>query len=140
MQPQEPQPLLASRSQFSDLDGLAMAGALMTLVGFFDLVNGTAAMLKATYIVDHLIVGDIVTWGVIMASVGILAMLMVFPLGLGHRWAAAGAVVVTLASTILQVNCLRGPTAWSILMLVSDVVLVGLLAAFAWPATRQSGS
>ena len=139
MQPQEPQTVLAGKSQFSDLDGLAMAGALMTLVGFFDLVNGIAAMLKSTYIVDHLIVGDIVTWGVVMACVGILAMLVVFPLGHGYRWAVAAAIVVALASTILQVNCLRGPTAWSILMLVSDVVLVGLLAAFAWPAS-QSGS
>jgi hypothetical protein len=116
-----------SRSRHTASDALCAAAALMVLVGFFDVVNGLGALIKSTYIVDHLFVGSLTAWGVVMLCVGLVQMLLAFPLGLDFRWPMGASLVIVAAGTVLQINCLNGVTAWSVLLLVGDLVILALL-------------
>jgi hypothetical protein len=121
----------AGRTGFSAADGIALAAALTVLVGFFGIVNGFAGIIKSTYIVNSLLVGSPVAWGVVVLVVGVLQLLVAYPMGLPQRWAVAGGTALTLASAVLNVNVLGDTPGWAILLLIGDAAILVLIILFA---------
>jgi hypothetical protein len=121
----------ARRRRVSAVDGISAAAALTVLVGFFGIVNGFSGTIKATYIVNSLHVGDPVAWGVVMIVVGVLQLLVAYPMGQPRRWALAGGAALAVANAVLVIDLLGDSSYWAILLLIGDAVILGLVALFA---------
>jgi hypothetical protein len=121
----------ARAPRVSTADGMSAAAAVTVLVGFFGVVTGFSGIVKSTYIVNSILVGNPITWGVVMLVVGVLQMLVAFPMGQPRRWAVAGAALLAVAGGVLNVNVLGGAPGWAILLVAADVVILFLLGVFA---------
>jgi hypothetical protein len=107
------------------------AGVLMVVVGVGDLLNGIAAVARDTVYVEtpgYLYELDLTAWGWI--HVGLGALLVVTGIGVVKGWMWARLSGLGLAALSLTANFLFLPyaPAWSIVIIVIDVVIMWALA------------
>jgi hypothetical protein len=129
----------AGRPGISAAGAIAAAAAFTVLVGFFGVVNGFAGLIKSTYLVNALAVGNPIAYGWVALIVGVLQLLVAYPMGQPRRWALAGGAALAVASLVLTVNLLGEITAWAILLLIANVVILGLVAMFGRQAIEELG-
>jgi hypothetical protein len=127
----------AGRAGVDAADGIAAAAALTVLVGFFAIVNGFAGIIKSTYIVNAIVVGDPVPWGILILVVGVLQLLVAYPMGQPRRWALAGGTLLAIANGVLTANVLGGADGWAILLLIADAAALVLIVLFARRAVEE---
>ncbi len=129
----------AGHARLSPGTGLAAAAALTVLVGFFAIVIGFSGVVKADFVTEAILVGSPIAWGWVTVAVGVLQLLVAYPMGQPRLWALAGAVPLAIANGVLTANLLGQITAYVILLLLGDaliLVLVALSAAGQWRRWR----
>ncbi|HVW43374.1 MAG TPA: hypothetical protein VHC18_18700 [Amycolatopsis sp.] len=103
------------------------AGAMMILLGVFNVIEGLVALFNDKYYVlgpEGLLVFDITGWGWVHLIIGALAVVAGFALFTGALWARITAVVLAAVNAIAQLTFLSAYPVWAIIVIALDVVVI----------------
>jgi hypothetical protein len=107
---------------------ILFAGTMLVLVGIFHVIQGFVALFRdEVYVVGKrgLVVNvDYTAWGWVHIIGGLVAVLAGFCLMRGQLWARILAVVVALASAVVNVAFLPAYPLWSAMMIGLDVLVI----------------
>ena len=115
--------------------GLGMvvfAGALLALIGFFNLLDGIVAIAKSSFFIGsaHYVVGDLRAWGWVMTIFGAVQLLAAAGVFLGNQLARWFAVAVVGLNAIAQMFFIPAYPFWSLLIIAADIVALWGLCAY----------
>ena len=127
----------------TDEDGrglLLFAAVLLGVLGFFNLLDGIAAINRSTIFVDNAlyVVGDLRAWGWVMAIIGGLMLLAAVGVMAGNQIARWFGVMVVSLNLIAQMFFITAYPVWSITIIAVDVIALCALCAFGGKGTRQN--
>ena len=115
--------------------GLGMvvfAGVLVALIGFFNLLDGIAAIAKSSFFIGsaHYVVGDLRAWGWVMTIFGAVQLLAAVGVWAGNQLARWFAVAVVALNAIGQMFFIPAYPFWSLMIIAVDVVALWALCAY----------
>ena len=115
--------------------GLGMvvfAGALVALIGFFNLLDGIVAIAKSSFFIGsaHYVVGDLRAWGWVMTIFGAVQLLAAVGVFMGNQLARWVAVAVVGLNAIGQMFFIQAYPFWSLLIIAADIVALWALCAY----------
>jgi hypothetical protein len=115
--------------------GLGMvvfAGALLALIGFFNLLDGIAAIAKSSFFIGsaRFVVGDLRAWGWVMTIFGAVQLLAAAGVFMGNQLARWFAVAVVGLNAIGQMFFIPAYPFWSLLIIAADIVALWGLCAY----------
>lgn len=108
------------------------AGIVMVLVGIFQIIAGVVALLNSGYYLvpaSNLAVAvSYPVWGWVHLAVGIVILVTGFGVMTGQTWARVIGIVLAGLSAIVNLGFLAAFPAWSVIVIVLDVVVIYALA------------
>lgn len=108
-------------------------GAMMVMLGSFHVIQGLVALFNDEYYLvgkNGLLVHiDITGWGWIQIVVGVVVGLAGLALFRGAMWARVLAVILALASAIVNLGFLAAYPIWSAIMIALDVLVIYAVTA-----------
>ena len=115
--------------------GLGMvvfAGVLLAVIGFFNLLDGIAALANSNIFIGnaHYVVGDLRTWGWVMTIFGAVQLLAAAGVFMGNQLARWFAVAVVGLYAIAQMFFIPAYPFWSLLIIAADIVALWGLCAY----------
>lgn len=120
-----PQPMTGRRSAW--LGWIWFGGAMMILLGAFNVIEGLVALFNDEYYVvgpEGLLVFDLTGWGWIHLSIGALAIAAGVGLFSGAAWARFAAVVLATINAIAQLAFLSAFPVWATVVIALDVIVI----------------
>jgi len=102
---------------------LDLAGILLFLVGFFNIIDGVSAISGSKYTSSNVLFADLKAWGWFFLIVGIVQLLAGWAVMKGANWAAIVGMVTAFVNAISQISASHTFTVWA-LTIVAMVVLV----------------
>jgi hypothetical protein len=111
---------------------IVFAVALLVTVGFFNLIDGIAAIANSHIFIAnaHYVVGDLRLWGWIALILGTLQIIAAIAILAGSQAARWFAVVVIGLNTIGQMLFIPAYPFWSLLIIALDIVALWGLCAY----------
>jgi predicted membrane metal-binding protein len=111
---------------------IVFAVALLVTVGFFNLIDGIAAIANSHVFIAnaHYVVGDLRAWGWIVLILGVLQLIAAVAILAGSQAARWFAVVVIGLNAIGQMLFIPAYPFWSLLIIAVDVVALWGLCAY----------
>ena len=108
------------------------AAVLLVLLGFFNLIDGIAAIANSHVFVGnaHYVFGNLRTWGWITLILGVVQLLAAAGVYLGNQVARWVAVAVLGLNAIDQMFFLPGYPFWSLTIIAADIVAIWGLCAY----------
>ncbi|HVX20329.1 MAG TPA: hypothetical protein VHB02_03170 [Acidimicrobiales bacterium] len=114
------------------------AGVLFVVVGAFNFIDGIVAIANAHYLSDHLVFGDLRSWGWTMLILGIIVFLVGLAILAGQAWAGWVGIVLAALNAIGQLLFLPAYPFWSVITIALDVVVIYGLAVYATTPAEPS--
>ena len=110
---------------------VVFAGVLVALIGFFNLLDGIAAIAKSSFFIGgaHYVVGDLRAWGWVMTIFGAVQLLAAAGVWAGSQLARWFAVAAVGLNALGQMFFIPAYPLWSLLIIAADVVAVWGLCA-----------
>ncbi|WP_433179598.1 DUF7144 family membrane protein [Actinoallomurus sp. CA-150999] len=111
---------------------LTFAGILVIVTGFFNLIDGLVALLRADYylVADRdLLILNFTTWGWIWLILGAIQIIVGAGILAGRMWARAAGVVLAVLAALGHLVFLRAFPVWSVLVIAFCVIVVYALTA-----------
>jgi len=111
---------------------IVFAVALLVTVGFFNLIDGIAAIANSHVFIAnaHYVVGDLRAWGWVVLILGVLQVIAALAILAGSQAARWFAVVVIGLNAIGQMLFIPAYPFWSLLIIAVDVVALWGLCAY----------
>jgi hypothetical protein len=111
---------------------IVFAVALLVTVGFFNLIDGIAAIANSHVFIAnaHYVVGDLRAWGWVVLILGALQVIAAVAVLAGSQAARWFAVVVIGLNAISQMLFIPAYPFWSLLIIAVDVVALWGLCAY----------
>ncbi|HEY5358180.1 MAG TPA: hypothetical protein VIJ82_10980 [Streptosporangiaceae bacterium] len=111
---------------------MAFASVVLAMVGFFNLLDGIAAISRSHVFVAnaHYVIGNLRTWGWVVMILGILLLVAAGGVLTGNPAARWFAVIVVGLNAIGQMFFLASYPFWSILIIAVDVVVLYALCTY----------
>jgi hypothetical protein len=111
---------------------IVFAVALLVTVGFFNLIDGIAAIANSHVFIAnaHYVVGDLRLWGWIVLILGTLQIIAAIAVLAGSQAARRFAVVVIGLNAIGQMFFIPAYPFWSLLIIAVDIVALWGLCAY----------
>jgi hypothetical protein len=111
---------------------IVFAVALLVTVGFFNLIDGIAAIANSHVFIAnaHYVVGDLRVWGWVVLILGTLQIIAAIAVLAGSQAARWFAVVVIGLNAIGQMFFIPAYPFWSLLIIAVDVVALWGLCAY----------
>lgn len=114
--------------------GWVVFGSMMLLLlGSFQALAGVVALLENSYFAvsseDLVVSVGYNTWGWTHLILGLLAAAAGFGLMTGALWARVAAVVVAMASAIVNIGFLAALPVWALMMITLDVLVIYAVTA-----------
>lgn len=111
---------------------VAFASVVLAVVGFFNLLDGIAAISRSHVFVAnaHYVIGNLRAWGWVVMILGILMLVAAGGVLTGNPLARWFGVVVVGLNAIGQMFFLVSYPFWSILIIIIDVVVLYALCAY----------
>ena len=111
---------------------IVFAVALLVTVGFFNLIDGIAAIANSHVFIAnaHYVVGDLRAWGWVVLILGVLQLIAAIAILAGSQAARWFAVVVISLNAIGQMFFIPAYPFWSLLIIAVDVVALWGLCAY----------
>jgi hypothetical protein len=104
------------------------AGAMLVLVGTFNIINGIAAIGNSNYLANQLLFANLDAWGWFFLIWGILQIIAGFAIFSGASWAAIVGIVTAFFNAIAQLSWAQTYPVWAVSAMVLDVLIIyGLL-------------
>ncbi len=111
---------------------IIFASALVMMVGFFNLLDGIAAIANSHIFTPnaHYVVGDLRAWGWLMTILGGLMLVVSVGVLAGNQLARWCAVAVVGANAVAQMFFIPAYPFWSLMIIAVDVVALWGLCAY----------
>jgi len=111
---------------------IVFASILMLVIGFFNLLDGIAAIANAHIFVGnaHFVVGDLAAWGWVMTILGGLQLLAAIGLWTGNQLARWFAVALIGLNAIGQMFFIPAYPFWSLMIIAADIVALWGLCVY----------
>ena len=111
---------------------IVFAVALLVTVGFFNLIDGIAAIANSHVFIAnaHYVVGDLRAWGWVVLILGVLQLIAAIAILAGSQAARWFAVVVIGLNAIGQMFFIPAYPFWSLLIIAVDIVALWGLCAY----------
>ncbi|MHB1724926.1 MAG: DUF7144 family membrane protein [Acidimicrobiales bacterium] len=106
------------------------AGMLILLAGFFNFIDGVVAVERANYLNDHLVFGDLKSWGWAILILGVIGVLVGLAILAGQSWAAFVGIVFAMLNAIGQLLYLPAYPIWSVIIIAVDLLVIYGLAVY----------
>jgi len=107
---------------------LDLAGILLLLVGFFNVVDGVASISDSSYVGKHVLFSNLQAWGWFFPVVGLIQILAGWFVMRGAGWAAIVGIVTAFVNALSQFSSTHTFVFWSLTILAADVfVIYGLV-------------
>ena len=108
------------------------AAVLLAVIGFFNLLDGIAAIAKSSFFIAgaHYVVGDLRAWGWVMTIFGAVQILAAIGVWAGSQLARWFAVAVVGLNAIAQMFFIPAYPFWSMVIIAADVVALWGLCAY----------
>jgi hypothetical protein len=123
------------------LGWVLFAGAILVMIGAFNILEGIFALLWDERLVvtpARLVVVDVTGWGWTLLVSGVIFMVTGFGLLAGLTWARVTAIVIVMLHALVQLAWLSAYPVWSLLMIALDVTVLYALTA-RWSTAREAG-
>jgi hypothetical protein len=111
---------------------IVFAVALLVTVGFFNLIDGIAAIANSHVFIAnaHYVIGDLRVWGWVVLILGTLQIIAAVAVLAGSQAARWFAVVVISLNAIGQMFFIPAYPFWSLMIIAVDVVALWGLCAY----------
>ena len=112
--------------------GITFAGTMLVLIGFFQAINGLAAIFDDEFFVvtaNYTFDVDVTAWGWIHLLIGIVLVGTGFAIYAGRAWAAVVGIMLAMLSALANFFFIPYYPFWSILVIALDVWVI-------WALTR----
>ena len=108
------------------------AAVLLAVIGFFNLLDGIAAIAKSSFFIAgaRYVVGDLRAWGWVMTIFGAVQILAAIGVWAGNQLARWFAVAVVGLNAIAQMFFIPAYPFWSLVIIAVDVVALWGLCAY----------
>src|SRR5436190_22718980 len=101
---------------------LDLAGILLFLVGFFNIIDGISAISDAKVMSPHVLFANLHAWGWFFLIVGIIQILAGWAVMKGAGWAAIVGMVTAFINAISQLSASHTFVVWAITIVAMDVL------------------
>ena len=108
---------------------IGFAGIMLILVGFFNIIDGIAAIGNSNYLANQLLFANMDAWGWFFLIWGILQVFAGFAIMNGATWGAIVGVT-PFVNPIAQLSCARTYPVWAIAAIVLDVLIIYALVVY----------
>lgn len=105
-------------------------GAMMVLLGTFNIIEGLVALFNDEYYVatpQGLLVFDITGWGWVHLIIGLIAVAVGIGVFTGAMWARVSGVILCGINAIAQLAFLSAYPVWGILVIALDILVIWAL-------------
>jgi hypothetical protein len=111
---------------------LIFAAVVLGVLGLFNLLDGIAAISRSRVFVGNalFVIGDLNSWGWVMAVLGGLQLLAAFGVMAGNQVARWFGVAVVALNAVSQMFFIASYPFWSLMIIVVDIVALYALCAF----------
>jgi hypothetical protein len=103
---------------------LAFAGTMLILVGFFNVIDGIAAISGSSYLVNQLLFSNLDAWGWFFLIWGGIQVIAGFAVYTGAGWGAIVGVISAFGNAIAQLSWARAYPVWAVCAIVLDVLVI----------------
>ncbi len=115
---------------------VGFAGIMLTLVGFFNIIDGIAAIADSKYLVNQLLFSNLHAWGWFFLIFGVVQVCAGFGVMAGAGWAAIVGIVSAFFNAIAQLSWARAYPVWAIVAVVADVLVIYALVVYGGQRTE----
>jgi hypothetical protein len=109
---------------------IAFAGLMLILVGFFNVIDGIAAISSSNYLVNQLLFSNLDAWGWFFLIWGAVQICAGFAVYTGATWGAVIGVISAFGNAIAQLSWARTYPVWAIAAIVLDVLIIYALVVY----------
>lgn len=109
---------------------LDLAGILLFLVGFFNIIDGISAISGSKYLTSDLLFANLDAWGWFFLVVGIIQILAGWAVMKNKGWAAIVGMVTAFVNAISQFSASHTFAVWALTILTMDVLVIYGLAKY----------
>lgn len=109
---------------------LDLAGILLFLVGFFNIIDGISAISGSKYMSSHVLFSSLDAWGWFFLIVGIVQILAGWAVMKNAGWAAIVGMLTAFVSAIAQISAAHTFTVWALTIVAIDVLVLYGLARY----------
>jgi hypothetical protein len=111
---------------------ITFAAVLLGVVGFFNLLNGIAAIANSRVFANNAlyVVGDLHAWGWVMTILGGLQLIAAVGVGARNQAARWFAIVVVSMNAVGQMFFIPAYPFWSLMVIVVDIVALYALSVY----------
>jgi hypothetical protein len=109
---------------------LDLAGILLFLVGFFNIISGISAISDAKVMSSHVLFANLHAWGWFFLIIGIVQILAGWAVMKGANWAAIFGMVTAFVNAISQISAAHTFSVWALTIVAMDVFVIYGLARY----------
>jgi hypothetical protein len=109
---------------------LDLAGILLFLVGFFNIIDGISAISDAKVMSDNVLFANLHAWGWFFLIIGVIQVLAGWAVMKGAIWAAIVGMVTAFVNAISQISAAHTFTLWALTIVAMDVLVIYGLARY----------
>jgi hypothetical protein len=109
---------------------------MLVMVGFFNVINGIAAIANSNYLANQLLFANLHAWGWFFLIWGVIQICAGFAVFSGAPWGAIVGVVTAFFNVIAQLSWARAYPVWSIAAMVVDVLVIYGLVVYGGQRTE----
>lgn len=119
--------------------GVVLAAMTMVMTGFFQVVEGLAALFqRQIHLVDpdRLFPFDLTVRGIVQLLIGVLLMVAGFVVGTARPWARLVGIVLATFSAVANFVFVPYTPGWSLTIISLDILVICALCNYRWDLTR----
>src|SRR5262249_31176287 len=116
---------------------VAFAGTMLILVGFFNVIDGIAAIANSDYLVHQLLFANMHAWGWFFLIFGAVQICAGFAILGGSTWAAIVGIASAFFNAIAQLSWARTYPVWAITAVVVDALVIYALVVYGGRRSRD---
>jgi hypothetical protein len=109
---------------------ITFAGVILILVGFFNIIDGIAAISDSKYLANQLLFSNLHAWGWFFLIWGIAQVCAGFAIFAGATWAVFVGVITAFFNVIAQLSWARVYPVWALAAVVADVLVIYALLVY----------
>jgi hypothetical protein len=109
---------------------IPFAGIMLMLVGFFNIIDGIAAISDSKYLVNQLLFANLHAWGWFFLIWGVIQVFAGFAVLGGATWGAIIGVATAFFNIIAQLSWARAYPVWALSAIVLDVLVIYALVVY----------
>lgn len=103
---------------------LTFAGVMLITVGFFNIIDGIAAIANSNYLANQLLFANMDAWGWFFLIWGVIQIFAGFAIFSGATWAAIVGIIAAFFNLIAQLSWARAFPVWAIAAMVLNVLVI----------------